>query len=104
MFHSLQSRQRKYWGIHCKSNDNPRDVVYSDYHYVNSGHNIFIVASYWLNGSNAGIFNDDLINTYDQTNNWGSHALNLSSIVFLHRAVRGVPRIFPHDSGGYIWN
>ena len=34
----------------------------------------------------------------------GVLALILSSIVFLRRAVCGVPRIFPLDSGGYIWN
>lgn len=48
--------------------------MYSDYRYVNSEHTILIVASYWLNRSNAGAFNDDLINTFDQTDNWGSGA------------------------------
>lgn len=50
--------------------------AYSDYHYVNGGHDILIVAASWGYYTDAGIFYNDLNYSYEYTSDWGSHVLN----------------------------
>lgn len=56
--------------------DNPNQGTFSDYHYVNGGHDILVVATSWGYHTVAGIFINNLNFDSDQTFDWGSHVLN----------------------------